>query len=106
GQDIEAMVCWLTEKPLAAGSRYVVKHTTRTARAVVRGLRYRLDINTLHRDESADDLSLNEIGRVTMRTTVPLMYDEYRRNRATGSFILVDEATNATAGAGMILGPA
>ena len=106
GQDIEAMVCWLTEKPLAVGSRYVVKHTTRTARAVVRALRYRLDINTLHRDEAAEDLSLNEIGRITMRTTVPLMYDEYRRNRATGSFILIEEGTDATAGAGMILGPA
>jgi sulfate adenylyltransferase subunit 1 (EFTu-like GTPase family) len=71
----------------------------------VRDLRYRLDVNTLHRDEQAMGLSLNEIGRVTLRTTAPLMVDEYRRNRTTGSFILIDEATNTTAGAGMILSP-
>jgi bifunctional enzyme CysN/CysC len=106
GQDIDAMVCWLTDRPLATGGRFVIKHTTRSARAVVRDLRYRLDVNTLHRDESASQLTLNEIGRVSLRTTVPLMYDEYRRNRATGSFILIDEATNVTTGAGMILGPA
>jgi bifunctional enzyme CysN/CysC len=106
GQDIDAMVCWLTDRPLATGGRFVIKHTTRSARAVVRDLRYRLDVNTLHRDESASQLTLNEIGRVSLRTTVPLMYDEYRRNRATGSFILIDEVTNVTTGAGMILGPA
>ena len=105
GQDLDAMVCWLVDRPLSLGSRYVLKHTTRSARAVVRSLRYRLDVNTLHRDESASELTLNEIGRVSLRTTVPLLYDEYRRNRATGSFILIDEATNVTAGAGMILGP-
>ncbi|MDP9402810.1 MAG: sulfate adenylyltransferase subunit CysN [Actinomycetota bacterium] len=104
GQDIEAMVCWLTDKPLTRGARYAVKHTTRWCRGVVRDLRYRLDINTLHRDEAAGRLDLNEIGRVTMRVTSPLLHDSYRRNRVTGSFILVDEATNVTAGAGMILG--
>jgi bifunctional enzyme CysN/CysC len=71
----------------------------------VRDLHYRLDVNTLHRDESATSLSLNEIGRVTLRTTVPLFYDEYRRNRSTGSFVLVDEATNDTVAGGMIIGP-
>ena len=71
----------------------------------MRDLRYRLDVNTLHRDEAAQTLSLNEIGRVTLRTTAPLFFDEYRRNRSTGSFILIDEATNTTVGAGMILGP-
>jgi bifunctional enzyme CysN/CysC len=106
GQDLEAMVCWLVDQPLSAGKRYAIKHTTRWGRAVVRDLRYRLDVNTLHRDEAAPGLTLNEIGRVTLRTTVPLMFDDYRRNRLTGSFILVDEATNATAGAGLILGPA
>jgi len=104
-QDIDAMVCWLTDRNLTTSGRYTIKHTTRTARAVVRDLRYRLDINTLHRDEQAMGLSLNEIGRVTLRTTAPLMVDEYRRNRTTGSFILIDEATNTTAGAGMILHP-
>jgi bifunctional enzyme CysN/CysC len=102
-QDVEAMVCWMTDKPLRQGAKLAIKHTTRSARAVVRELRYRLDVNTLHRDEDATELTLNDIGRVKMRTTVPLFADEYRRNRTTGGFILVDEATNATAGAGMIL---
>ena len=105
GQDVEAMICWLTDTPLRIRGRYAIKHTTREARALVSDLQYRLDVNTLHRDESADTLSLNEIGRVTLRTTAPLFYDEYRRNRATGSFILVDEATHATVAGGMILAP-
>jgi bifunctional enzyme CysN/CysC len=102
-QDVEAMVCWMTDKPLRPGTKLAIKHTTRSARAVVRELRYRLDVNTLHRDEDAGELTLNDIGRVKLRTTQPLFADEYRRNRTTGGFILVDEATNATAGAGMIL---
>jgi bifunctional enzyme CysN/CysC len=103
-QDIEAMVCWMDETaPLRVGGKYAIKHTTRTARAVVRGLQYRLDVNTLHRDEEAGDLQLNEIGRVRLRTTVPLLADEYRRNRTTGGFILIDESTNRTVGAGMII---
>jgi bifunctional enzyme CysN/CysC len=102
-QDVEAMVCWMTDKPLRRGTKLALKHTTRSARAVVRELRYRLDVNTLHRDEDAGELTLNDIGRVKLRTTQPLFADEYRRNRTTGGFILVDEATNATAGAGMIL---
>jgi bifunctional enzyme CysN/CysC len=105
GQDIDAMVCWMAEGSLQAGGRYAIHHTTRAARAVVQDLTYRLDVNTLHRDESATSLGLNEIGRVRLRTTVPLFYDEYRRNRATGSFILVDEATHATVAAGMMLDP-
>jgi bifunctional enzyme CysN/CysC len=103
-QDIEAMVCWMDETaPLRVGAKYTIKHTTRTARTVVRGLQYRLDVNTLHRDETAPELSLNEIGRIRLRTTVPLLADEYRRNRTTGGFILIDEATNRTVGAGMII---
>jgi bifunctional enzyme CysN/CysC len=107
GQDIDAMVCWLTDATqLRTGNKYAIKHTTRWAKALVSDLQYRLDINTLHRDEEADHLTLNEIGRIKLRTTQPLFYDEYRRNRETGSFILVDESTNATVGAGMITGPA
>jgi bifunctional enzyme CysN/CysC len=103
-QDIDALICWMDESaPLLAGRKYAVKHTTRNARAVVRELQYRLDVNTLHRDESADGLGLNEIGRVRLRTTVPLLADEYRRNRTTGGFVIIDEATNRTVGAGMIL---
>lgn len=103
-QDIEAMVCWMDETaPLRVGGRYAIKHTTRSARAIVRGLHYRLDVNSLHRDESADELRLNEIGRVRLRTTVPLLADEYRRNRTTGGFVIIDEATNRTVGAAMIV---
>jgi bifunctional enzyme CysN/CysC len=107
GQDIDAIVTWLSDAvTLRPGAKFAIKHTTRWARAVVKDLRYRFDITTLHRDESATELGLNEIGRVILRTTSPLFYDEYRRNRATGSFILVDEHTNATVGAGIISGPA
>ncbi len=102
-QDIHAMVCWMADKPLTEGARYGLKHTTRSVRAVVRDLRYRLDVTTLHRDETAADLGLNQVGRITLRTTAPLMYDDYHRSRSTGSFILLDEATNATVAAGMIL---
>jgi bifunctional enzyme CysN/CysC len=103
-QDVDAMVCWLSETAtLTPRTKLAIKHTTRSARVMVKDLQYRLDINSLHRDEDADRLDLNEIGRVTMRVTQPLFVDEYRRNRETGSFILIDEATDNTVGAGMIL---
>jgi bifunctional enzyme CysN/CysC len=102
-QDIEANVCWMSPTPMRADGKYAIQHTTRGARALIRELRYRIDVNTLHRDTTAETLSLNEIGRVVLRTTVPLFYDAYARNRATGSFILIDEGTNETVGAGMIL---
>jgi bifunctional enzyme CysN/CysC len=106
GQDIDAMICWMDDSVrLTPGAKYHIKHTTRSARALVKGLQYRLDVNTLHRDHDADGLALNEIGRVSLRTTTPLFFDDYRRNRDTGSFILIDEASNKTVGAGMILGP-
>ena len=99
------MVCWFSERPLRAGGKLRASSTRpAAARALVQDLHYRLDVNTLHRDETAGALALNEIGRVTLRTTAPLFVDEYRRNRTTGSFILVDEGTNETVGAGMILG--
>ncbi len=102
-QDVDALVCWMADQPLAPGRRLAVKHTTRTVRAMVKELQYRLDVNTLHRDESADRLGLNDIGRLRLRTTQPLLCDDYRRNRSTGGFILIDEATHGTVGAGMIL---
>jgi sulfate adenylyltransferase subunit 1 len=102
-QDIDAMVCWMSaDRVLTPRSRLIVKHTTRATKAIVRDLHYRLDVNTLHRDESATGLSLNEIGRVSLRVTQPLFCDPYARNRFTGGIILIDEATNATVGAGMI----
>jgi len=102
-QDVDAMVCWLTDEPLRLRGMYTVKHTTRTARAQIREVDYRIDVNTLHRDESADSLSLNEIGRIRLRTTQPLFVDEYRRNRTTGSFLVIDEGSGATVGAAMVL---
>jgi sulfate adenylyltransferase subunit 1 (EFTu-like GTPase family) len=103
GQDIKAMICWMSETPLRPGAKLGMKHTTRWVRALVRDLDYRLDVNTLECDYDAATLSLNDIGRVELRTTAPLFYDEYHSNRLTGSFILVDEQTNITVASGMIL---
>ena len=105
-QEMEAMVCWMADRPLEVGGRYWLKHTTRSVRALIDGVRYRIDVNTLHRDEGATSLALNEIGRVALRTSGPLFVDEYRKNRSTGSFILIDESTNETVGGGMIVAPA
>jgi len=102
-QDIEAMVSWMSsDLPLARRSRLIVKHTSRTVKAIVTDLHYRIDVNTLHRDEAATQLSLNEVGRVRLRLTQPIFCDPYARNRTTGGLILIDEATNATVGAAMI----
>ncbi|GGD07109.1 sulfate adenylyltransferase subunit CysN [Nocardioides daphniae] len=101
-QDIDAMVCWMTNEPMRPRQKLAIKHTTRTGRALVKDIQYRLDINTLHRDQETKELGLNEIGRIQLRTTVPLLVDEYSKNRTTGSFILIDEATGVTVGAGMI----
>jgi bifunctional enzyme CysN/CysC len=102
-RDIDAMVCWMSERPLSPSARYRIKHTTRAALAKVDEILYRIDVNSLHRDQEATDLGLNEIGRLRLRLSAPLFVDEYRRNRATGSFILIDESTNDTVGAGMVL---
>ena len=101
-QELEAMVCWMAETPLRQGGRYYLKHTTRTVKAMVDDLRYAIDVNTLHR-EPATELGLNAIGRVRFRTAEPLMLDEYRDSRTTGGFILIDEATSDTVGAGMVV---
>jgi len=101
-QDIDAMVCWMTNEPLRPKQKLAIKHTTRSGRAVIKSIQYRLDVNTLHRDQETGELGLNEIGRVQLRTTVPLLCDSYSKNRTTGSFILIDEATGVTVGAGMI----
>ncbi len=101
-QDIDAMICWMTTEPMRARQKLAIKHTTRTGRAMIKDIQYRLDVNTLHRDQETKELGLNEIGRVQLRTTVPLLCDPYSKNRTTGSFILIDEATGVTVGAGMI----
>ncbi len=103
-KEVDATICWMSERPLSPSGRYRIKHTTRTALAKVDDLRYRFDVNSMHRDEGASQLGLNEIGRVRLRLSAPLLVDEYRRNRATGSFVLIEESTNDTVGAGMILG--
>ncbi len=103
-QDVEAMICWMADaSELTEGSKLAIKHTTNWAKTIVKDMRYRLNINTLHRDEASTSLKLNEIGRVRLRITKPIFADKYRRNRTTGSFILVDEHTNVTVGAGMII---
>ncbi|TFV67186.1 UNVERIFIED_ORG: GTP-binding protein [Bacillus sp. AZ43] len=101
-QDIDALICWMAEEPLRPRQRLAIKHTTRTVRGMVKELAYLLDVNTLHRDTEAGELRLNDIGRVRLRATQPIFVDDYTRNRATGRFILIDEATNATVGAGML----
>lgn len=101
-QDVDAMICWMTTTPLQPRQKLAIKHTTRTGRALIKNIQYRLDVNTLHRDLDITGLGLNEIGRVHLRTTVPLLADPYAKNRTTGSFILIDEATGITVGAGMI----
>src|SRR5688572_11459581 len=104
-QELDAMLCWFDERPLQLGGEYSVKHTTRTARAMVRELDFKVDMHTLDLVGGAESggLAMNDIGKVALKTSVPLMVDSYERNRATGSFILVDEGTNATVAAGMIL---
>jgi bifunctional enzyme CysN/CysC len=104
-RELDAIVCWMHETPLRPGARYVLKHTTKTVKAVAADLLHRIDVDTLHRDGAATELELNEIGRVRLRTSAPLTFDAYRRNRATGGFILIDEATNETLAAGMLLDP-
>jgi len=101
-REVEATVCWMTDEPLRAGARYAIKHATHAARAIVSEVVDRVDVHTLTPDSSAHSLALNDIGRVRLQTSKPLAFDPYSRNRATGSFILIDETTNDTVGAGMI----
>jgi bifunctional enzyme CysN/CysC len=103
GTQIEAMICWMSETPMRQGAQYIVKHTTRSVNAFISKVIYRIDVNTLHR-ESVDIFQLNEIGRVEIRTAIPLFYDPYRNNRGTGAFIIIDPLSNDTVAAGMIRG--
>src|SRR3546814_8005923 len=103
-QEFDATVCWMADgSSLEPGRDYLIKHTTRTTRAKVTGLDYRLDVNTLHRDKTATALKLNELGRISLRTQGPLLLDEYNRNPATGYFIIIHPNTNGTVAAGMVL---
>ena len=102
-QDVEAMVCWFSDKKLVPNGKYIIRHTTREAKSVIKAVRYKVNINTLHKAEGDLEIGMNDIGRIVLRTAVPLIADPYQRNRNTGSFILVDEFSNATVAAGMIL---
>ncbi len=102
-QDIDVMLCWLNERPLQPNGKYAVKHTTRDARCMIKEVKYKMDINTLRKNEDDKVIGMNDIGRVLLRTTVPLNFDNYGRNRNAGSLILIDESTNETVAAGMIV---
>jgi sulfate adenylyltransferase large subunit len=102
-RDLAADVCWMADTPLRPGGRYAIKHATHSARAIVDAVEDRVEVGALQREPDAPELALNDIGRVRLRTSKPLAFDAYARNRATGSFILIDEATNDTVGAGMIV---
>jgi sulfate adenylyltransferase subunit 1 len=103
GQDLEILVTWMSSNPLKPRTKVVIKHTTNQCMAMVKELKYKIDINTLHRIEGIDKIAMNDIGRVSIRTSKPLFYDIYKKNRQTGSIIIIDEQTNETIGAGMII---
>jgi sulfate adenylyltransferase subunit 1 len=103
GQDITMMICWLNEKQMQLGGKYGLKHTTKDVRCIIKNVNYKVNINTLAKIYNDKEIGLNEIGQITIRTTQPLLFDSYRKNRITGSLILIDEATNVTVGAGMII---
>jgi sulfate adenylyltransferase subunit 1 len=103
GQDLEVLVTWMNAEPLQSQTKVIVKHTTNECMAIVKALKYKVDINTLHRIEDIEKLEMNDIGRITLRTSKPLFYDVYKRNRQTGSLIIINEQTNETIGAAMII---
>jgi len=103
GQDITMMVCWLNQNPMVTGGKYAIKHTTSDARCVIKSVNYKLNINTLEHDLEDKNINLNDIAQITIKTTKPIFYDSYKKNRITGSILIIDEATNITVGAGMII---
>ena len=103
GQELDLMICWMNSKKLILRGKYTIRHTSQNARCIIQEIRYKIDINTLHRIEDTKEIGLNDIGRIAIKTTQPLFYDKYSRNRNTGSIIIIDEATNETVGAGMII---
>ncbi len=103
GQDIDMMICWFHEKPMVLGGKYILKHTTNDMRCVVRDVKYKIDVNTLEHNNEEKRIGINDIAKITIKTTKPLFYDTYNTNRKTGSVILIDEATNNTVAAGMIV---
>ena len=103
GQEVDLMICWFSEKPLVVGGKYAVKHTTNDLRCLIKEVKYKVNINTLEKVYHEKSIGMNDIACITIKTTKPLFYDSYRQNRITGSLIIIDEATNVTVGAGMIV---
>jgi sulfate adenylyltransferase subunit 1 (EFTu-like GTPase family) len=101
-RELQADVCWMTERALRPGGRYTIKQTSRVASAIVEEIKDVVDVHTLQRTQPAQELALNDIGRVHLRTSTPLAFDPYTSNRRTGSFILIDQDSNETVGAGLI----
>jgi sulfate adenylyltransferase subunit 1 len=101
--DVEMMFCWFNEKPLQLKGKYILRHTTNEVKCMVNEIRYKVDMTDLHRKEDDKEIKMNDIGRLSLRLQKPIFYDSYRKNRNTGSVILVDEATNETVAAGMIV---
>ena len=102
GQDIDAMMCWFSPQPLKIGGKYILRHTNSEVRAMIKDVIYRMDINELHKDETQKEIRMNDVARIKLRTTKPLFFDPYKKNRTTGSIVLIDESTNNTVAAGMI----
>jgi sulfate adenylyltransferase subunit 1 len=102
-QDLEVMLCWMANEKFMPSKKFTLLHTTNQARCIIKEVRYKVDINTLHRNEEDLEVKMNDIARVVIRTTKPMLIDSYTKNRSTGSIILVDEGTNNTVAAGMII---
>jgi sulfate adenylyltransferase subunit 1 len=102
-QDVDLMICWFHDRPLQERGKYILRHTTKEARCIIKDVRYRMDVNTLHRDLESKLIGMNDIARISIRSTLPLFVDPYQKNRITGSVILIDEGTNETVAAGMVI---
>jgi sulfate adenylyltransferase subunit 1 len=102
-QEVDLMVCWLSEKPMILGGKYTIRHTTSELRGIIRRVIYKVNINNLEENRDDQSVGLNEIARITLKTSKPIFYDSYKENHITGSIIIIDEATNNTVGAGMII---
>jgi sulfate adenylyltransferase subunit 1 len=103
GQDLEIMVCWMNQRPLTNRTKVILRHTTKECQAMVKDIKYKVNVNTLHREEGVDQIHMNDIARISLRSAHPIFYDTYRRNRQTGSVILIDAYTYETIAAGMII---
>jgi len=100
---VDLMLCWLGEKPMVLGGKYAIRHTTSELRGIIRRVRYKVNINNLEENKEDQSVALNEIARITLKTSKPIFYDSYKENHITGSIIIIDESTNNTVGAGMII---